>query len=98
MKKFEMIVPCLFGLEAFVSREVRALGIETDCVEDGRVCFSGGAEDMMRANLWLRTGERVLIKVCEFYAEDFDTLYNMTAAAAWSEYLPTRSCKFRGTA
>ena len=88
MKKFEMIVPCLFGLEAFVSREVRALGIETDCVEDGRVCFSGGAEDMMRANLWLRTGERVLIKVCEFYAEDFDTLYNMTAAAAWSEYLP----------
>lgn len=88
MTNYEMIVPCLFGIEAFVSKEIRALGLETDSVEDGRVCFHGSAEDMMRANLWLRTGERVLIKVCEFHAEDFDTLYNMTTAADWASYLP----------
>ena len=84
----EMLVPCLFGLESFVSRELKQLDIEIKSVEDGKVTFLGDFCDMMRANLWLRTGERVLIKVCEFVAKDFDTLYNLCVDANWADYLP----------
>ena len=68
MEQFEIIIPVIFGLEAFVSREIRALGYETTSVEDGRVTFLGDAKAVCRANLWVRCGERVMIKVAEFEA------------------------------
>ncbi len=86
--QFEMIIPCLFGVEAFLSRELKQLGITPTSVEDGRVCFLGGYAEMIKANLWIRTGERVLIKVSEFSALDFDALYNGVKNAPWGDFLP----------
>ena len=88
MEKFEIAVPCLFGLESFVSKELKRLGIKEISAEDGRVCFWGGYDDVIRTNLWLRTGERVLIKIAEFNAVTFEELYEGTKAAAWSRFLP----------
>ena len=81
MDKFEIIIPTIFGLEAFCAREVRALGYETTSVEAGRVTFSGDFEAVARANLWIRTGERVLIKIAEFTAVSFEELFEKTILA-----------------
>ncbi len=86
--QFEMMIPCLFGVEAFLSRELKALGIEVTSVEDGRVCFLGGYEEMAKANIWVRTGERVLIKAAEFMADNFDDLYDGVRNAVWGDLLP----------
>ncbi len=89
--KFEIIVPTLFGLEAFTAKEIRWLGYETTSVEDGRVTFMGGYEDAYRANLWLRTGERVLIKAAEFQAVSFEELFEKTKAVDWKRFLSQNS-------
>lgn len=89
MENFEIIIPTLFGTEAFVSREVRRLGYETTSVEDGRVCFKGDFEAVCRANLWIRTGERVLIRIAEFKAMTFEELFDGVYAADWQEWLPS---------
>ncbi len=86
--EFEMMIPCLFGVEAFLSRELKAIGINVTEIEDGRVSFKGDFSDMIRANLWVRTGERVLIKMAEFKALDFDTLYDGVRAGNWGDILP----------
>ncbi|MBS7298000.1 MAG: class I SAM-dependent RNA methyltransferase [Eubacteriales bacterium] len=86
--QFEMMIPCLFGVEAFLSRELKSIGIEVTSTEDGRVCFNGGYEEMAKANIWVRTGERVLIKAAEFYADNFDALYDGVRNAPWGEFLP----------
>ena len=91
MDKFEIIIPTIFGLEAFCAREVRALGYETTSVEDGRVTFFGDFEAVARANLWIRTGERVLIKIAEFTALTFDELFEKTKAVKWSDWLDEKS-------
>lgn len=88
MGSFEIVIPTLFGTEAFVSREVRRLGYETTSVEDGRVCFKGDYEAVCRANLWIRTGERVLIKIAEFKACSFDELFEGMYAVSWQDWLP----------
>ena len=64
--RFEIVVPTLFGLEALVSKELYRLGYDTKKTEDGRVTFDGDFDAVCRANMWLRCGERVLIKVGEF--------------------------------
>lgn len=87
MDKFEIIIPTIFGLEAFCSREVRSLGYETTSVEDGRVTFMGDWEAVCRANLWIRAGERVLIKIAEFNAVTFDELFEATKAVRWADWL-----------
>ena len=66
MDKFEIIVTTLFGLEALAAREIRRLGYETTSVEDGKVCFMGDSAAVCRANIWLRTAERILIKIDEY--------------------------------
>ncbi|MDO5398083.1 MAG: class I SAM-dependent RNA methyltransferase [bacterium] len=86
--KFEIIIPTLFGMEAFVSREVRRLGYETTSVEDGRVVFMGDYEAVCRANLWIRTGERVLIKLAEFNALSFEELFEEVYSIRWQDWLP----------
>lgn len=84
---FDIIVPVLFGLEAFAAREIRALGYETSSVEDGRVEFKGDAEAVYLANMWLRTGERVLIKIGEFSAVTFDELFEGAKACDWERFI-----------
>ena len=68
MKKMELIAPCHFGLEAVLKREILDLGYDISEVEDGRVGFWGDAEAICRANIFLRTAERVLLKVGSFKA------------------------------
>ena len=87
MDKFELIVPCLFGMETFVTRELKRLGYETSSVEDGKVTFIGDLSAVCRANLWLRCGERVLIKIGEFTAVTFDELFEKTKALDWPQWL-----------
>lgn len=87
MKTFECIAPCHFGLEAVLKREIIELGYEITSVEDGRVTFIGDAEAVCRANVFLRTAERILIKVGQFHAETFDELFEGTKALPWEEYL-----------
>lgn len=93
MKTFECIASCHFGLEAVLKREIIELGYEITSVEDGRVTFIGDAEAVCRANVFLRTAERILIKVGQFHAETFDELFEGTKALPWEEYLP-QNAKF----
>lgn len=88
MKKFEIVVTTLFGIESVCANEIRRLGYETTSVEDGRITFLGDYEAVCRANLWLRTGERVYIKVGEFKAFSFDELFDQCKALDWAEWIP----------
>ncbi len=88
MKRMELIAPCHFGLEAVLKREIIDLGYDIASVEDGRVSFYGDAEAICRANVFLRTAERVLVKVGSFKAETFEELFERTKALPWEEYIP----------
>lgn len=88
MKLFELIAPCHFGLEAVLKREIYELGYEITKVEDGRVFFEGDAEAICRANIFLRTAERVLLKVGQFHAETFEDLFQGIKKIPWEEYIP----------
>ena len=80
MNKMEWIAPCHFGLESVLKREIQDLGYEISQVEDGRVTFYGEADAACRANIFLRTAERVLLKVGSFKAVTFDELFEKTKA------------------
>ena len=84
----ELIVPCHFGLESVLKKEIIDLGYDITKVEDGRVTFLGDEDAVCRANIFLRTAERVLIKVGSFHAETFDELFENTKALPWSEFIP----------
>lgn len=88
MRKFKLIAPCHFGLEAVLKKEIIDLGYEVSKVEDGRVTFLGDEEAVCRANVFLRTAERVLIKVGSFYATTFEELFEKTKELPWEEYIP----------
>ncbi len=88
MKMMELIAPCHFGLEAVLKREIIDLGYDVSKVEDGRVTFLGDAEAICRANIFLRTAERILLKVGSFKAESFDELFEKTRALPWENYIP----------
>lgn len=88
MRKFELIAPCHFGLEAVLKKEIIELGYDVLQVEDGRVTFYGDEEAVCRANVFLRTAERILIKVGAFHAETFEELFDGTKNLAWEEYIP----------
>ena len=88
MREFELIAPCHFGLEAVLKREIQDLGYEVIRVEDGRVTFSGDADAVCRANIFLRTAERILIKVGSFHAETSEELFQNTRALEWERFLP----------
>ena len=92
MERYELIAPCHFGLEAVLKKEVVDLGYEVTEVENGRVTFIGDAEAICRANIFLRTAERVLLKVGIFKAVTFDELFEATRAIPWEKYLP-KDCK-----
>lgn len=88
MRKLELIAPCHFGLEAVLKREIIDLGYEISSVEDGRVSFYGDEDAICRANIFLRTAERVLLKVGSFTAVTFEELFDKTKALPWEEYIP----------
>ena len=83
-----MIAPCHFGLEAVLKKEIIDLGYDITQVEDGRVTFAGDEEAVCRANIGLRTAERILIKIGSFPAESFDELFEGIKALAWEDYIP----------
>ena len=88
MKTYELVVPCHFGMEAVTKREIYDLGYEITRVEDGRITFEGDAEAICRANVFLRTAERVLLLVGRFKATTFDELFEGIKALPWEEYIP----------
>ncbi len=87
-KTYELLAPCHFGLEAVLKKEILELGYEIAQVEDGRVTFIGDDDGICRANVFLRTAERVLIKVGSFPAATFEELFQGTKAIPWEDYIP----------
>lgn len=87
MSKIKLIATATFGLEAVVKREVEALGFTDIEVENGKVVFSANVEDIPKANLWLRTADRVLLLVGEFKALSFEELFEKTKALPWGEWI-----------
>ena len=88
MEKWELIAPCHFGLEAVLKREILDLGYEISKVEDGKVTFWGDAQAVADANVFIRTAERILIKVGEVHAETFEELFQGTKDLPWENYIP----------
>ncbi len=88
MNRIELVVPCHFGMEAILKREIIDLGYDVIEVSDGRVTFEGDAESICRANICLRTAERVLIKVGSFRATTYEELFQGTKALNWEDYVP----------
>lgn len=88
MRRFELIAPCHFGMEAVLKKEIFELGYDVTEVSDGRVTFSGDEEALCRANIFLRTAERILVKVGSFHAETFEELFQGTRELPWEEYIP----------
>lgn len=88
MRKMELIAPCHFGLEAVLKREIIDLGYDIAEVEDGRVTFYGDEEALCRSNIFLRTAERVLLKVGSFRAVTFEELFDKTKELPWEDYIP----------
>lgn len=88
MKLFEIVAPCHFGMEAVLKREIYDLGYDIKQVEDGRVTFLGDAEAVVRANIFLRTADRILLSLGRFKAESFEELFQGIKAIAWEEIIP----------
>ena len=89
MSKIELVAPCHFGLEAVLKKEILDLGYEIVRVEDGRVTFSGDEDAICRANIFLRTAERILLKVGQLHAVTFDELFEGIKALPWENYIPS---------
>lgn len=88
MKTYELIAPCHFGLEAVLKREIIDIGYDVTLVEDGRVTFTGDAEAICRANIFLRSAERILLKVGSFMATTYEELFQGTKALPLDEFIP----------
>lgn len=89
MSRIELIAPCHFGLEAVLKKEITDLGYEIVQVEDGRVTFCGEEDAISRANIFLRTAERVLLKVGKIRAVTFEELFDKVKALPWERYVPS---------
>lgn len=88
MSKLQLIATCIFGVEAVVGRELKKLGYKDQFIENGRVTFAGDESAICRANLWLRSAERVLLKVGEFEALSFEELFEKTKELPWPDWIP----------
>ena len=89
MRGFELIAPCHFGMESVLKKEIVDLGYDVTEVSDGRVTFWGDEEAVCRANIFLRTAERILIKIGSFHAETFEELFQGTQNLPWEQYIPS---------
>ncbi len=88
MSKIQLIATSTFGIEAVVARELNWLGYAEQQVENGRVTFAGDETAICRSNIWLRSAERILVKIGGFKALTFDELFEGTKALPWDEWLP----------
>ena len=86
--EYRLCVPCLLGLEGPIADELRRLEIKNVAAENGRVYFTGGAEELASANINLRIGERVLVELGRFTARSFDELFEGTKALPWESIIP----------
>ena len=86
--KLELIATATFGLEAVVKREIEALGYKIIRSEDAKITYMGDERAIARSNLWLRSADRVLLKMGEFKALEFEELFQQTKAIAWEEIIP----------
>lgn len=86
--KLELIATATFGLEAVVKREIADLGYKIIKTEDGKVTYMGDERAIVRSNLWLRSADRVLLKMAEFEADTFEELFQQTRALAWEQLIP----------
>jgi putative N6-adenine-specific DNA methylase len=91
MNEVQLTATSAFGLEAIVAREIKQLGYENVKVENGRVDFAGDLAAIARCNLWLRSADRLLIRMGEFPATNFDELFEQTRALPWTHLL-TPAC------
>ena len=89
--KLDLIATATFGLEAVVARELQALGYEPKIIQPGRILFAGDESDICRTNLWLRTADRVLLRLDAFEAGDFGQLFDRTRALPWEDWLPPQA-------
>lgn len=87
MSKYQLIATSAMGLEAIVAKEVRSLGYDCE-VDNGKITYEGDALAIARSNLWLRTADRIKVKVAEFKATTFDELFERTKAIHWEDFLP----------
>jgi putative N6-adenine-specific DNA methylase len=87
MGNYQLIATSAMGLEAIVAKEVRALGYDCE-VDNGKITYTGDENAIARSNLWLRTADRIKIKVGEFKAYTFDELFEKTKSLPWEKYLP----------
>ena len=88
MQTIELIATSAFGLEAIVANELKKLGYENLQVENGRVSFPAGMDAIPRCNLWLRSADRLLLKVGEFEAHSFEELFENTKSVPWADWIP----------
>lgn len=88
MEKMKLISPCHFGMEAVLKKELQGLNIEIESVEDGKITYVGDAQTICKANMFLRTTERVLLQVGKFKATTFDELFEATKALEWEKFIP----------
>ena len=86
--KLELIATATFGLEAVVKREIQDLGYKIISSEDAKITYWGDERAIVRSNLWLRSADRVLLKMGEFYALEFEELFQQTKAIPWEEWIP----------
>ena len=83
-----LIATAAFGLEAVVRREIEKLGYPVVRTENGKITFTGHEDAIAKANLWLRAADRVLVRMAEFKAADFEELYQNIAGIPWEEWIP----------
>lgn len=88
MSKIELIAPTLFGIESVAAKEIRSLGYEDIKVEDGKVTFIGDISAICKANMWIRSAERIYVKIGEFEASTFDELFEGVRSLPWEEWIP----------
>lgn len=88
----EYVATCLFGIERLLADEIEALGYKRTETMDGRITFEGDEDALARCNLWLRTAERVYLKLGDFQAATFDELFEGTRALPWEEWLDKDAC------
>ena len=88
MEKIDIIATTAFGLEAVAKREIEKLGYNVSDSRDGRLGFSADMRALVRANLWLRTADRVYLKMAEFKALSFEELFQKTSSLCWEKWLP----------
>jgi putative N6-adenine-specific DNA methylase len=90
MSKFELIATAAFGIESVVANELKNLGYDNLKVENGKVTFSADEKAIARCNLWLRSADRLLLKVGDFEARSFEELFERTKALPWGDWIPEK--------